>query len=333
MVCLPHLLMVRIYAGPRAHVNRPSVGEDPSRLSDLEPLLDRLVALLGPLETGPEPLEGGNTNRNYRARLGGQEYVIRLPGRDTDLLGIDRDAESEAAAVAARLGLAPEVAARLHDPSCLVTAFAPGRTPDEEDLADPALLDRLARALATLHDSGEQVEARFDPFQIVERYAQTIRDRGATVPADHARASAWAERIEEALSGAAGHEPVLCHNDLLAGNLLVDDERLQIVDWEYAGMGDRYFDLGNLAVNNGLDADAQERLLTAYLGESPGERRLAALGLMRYMSDFREAMWGAVQGVVSDLDVDFGEYARSHFERLRGAEPWLDGLLERVRGA
>jgi thiamine kinase-like enzyme len=152
------------------------------------------------------------------------------------------------------------------------------------------------------------------------------------VPEDYARASACAGRIEAALSGPE-HDPVLCHNDLLAGNLLVDGERIQIVDWEYAGMGDRYFDLGNLAVNNGLDAQAEERLLAAYFGEPPGDRRLATVALMRYMSDFREAMWGAVQGMVSDLDVDFGAYTRSHFERLRQAEPGLDGLLERARPA
>jgi thiamine kinase-like enzyme len=322
--------MVRIYAGPRAHVNRPTVREDPSRLSDLTPLLDRLVPLLGSVDAQPEPLEGGNTNRNYRARLGGRDYVLRLPGRDTELLGIDRDAESEAATAAARLGIAPEVAARLEDPPCLVTAFAPGRQPDEQDVADPALLRRLARTLAVLHDSGERVAARFDSFRIVERYAETIRARGGTVPEDYARASACAGRIEAALSGPE-HEPVLCHNDLLAGNLLVDGEGLQIVDWEYAGMGDRYFDLGNLAVNNGLDAGAEEELLAAYFGEPPGGRRLAAVGLMRYMSDFREAMWGAVQGVVSDLDVDFDEYARPHFERLNRAEAGLDGLLDGVR--
>jgi thiamine kinase-like enzyme len=319
--------MVRIYAGPRAHVNRPHVE---LRVSDLDPLLDRLVPLLGSVEDGPAPLEGGNTNRNYRARLGGRDYVIRLAGRDTDLLGIDRAAEGEAAAVAARLGIAPEVAARLEDPPCLVTAFAPGHPPGEDDVADPALLERLARALAALHGSGERVEARFDSFRIVEDYARTVRDRGGDPPADYAAASRRAAQIEAALQGPE-HEPVLCHNDLLAGNLLVDGDALQIVDWEYAGMGDRYFDLGNLSVNNGLDEAGERALLHAYFDEPPTPRRQAALGLMRYMSDFREAMWGAVQGVVSDLHVDFGDYASTHFERLRGAEAGLDDLLERVR--
>jgi thiamine kinase-like enzyme len=103
-----------------------------------------------------------------------------------------------------------------------------------------------------------------------------------------------------------------------------------LVDWEYAGMGHRFFDLGNLSVNNEFDPAADERLLTAYLGEPPGDARRAALALMRIMSDAREAAWGVIQGVISDLDFDFAEYASKHFERLTraaadpGFEEWID---------
>ena len=93
------------------------------------------------------------------------------------------------------------------------------------------------------------------------------------------------------------HEPVPCHNDLLAANFIRGGEQhLWIVDWEYAGMGDRYFDLANFAVNNELDeARPRSTLLEAYFGEPPDARRLSTLRLMKFMSDFREAMWGVVQ--------------------------------------
>ena len=87
-------------------------------------------------------------------------------------------------------------------------------------------------------------------------------------------------------------------------------------------MGDRYFDLGNFAVNNELDGDGEASLLEAYFGEPPDARRLDDLRLMRFMSDFREAMWGVVQSAVSELDFDFEDYAATHFARL-----------ERARGA
>ena len=116
------------------------------------------------------------------------------------------------------------------------------------------------------------------------------------------------------------HAPVPCHNDLLAANFLHDGERIVIVDWEYAGMGDPFFDLGNFAVNNELDDAGEERLLEAYFGEPATPRRRAALKLFRFMSDFREAMWGVVQTSVSELDFDFDGYARQAL-RAPGARP------------
>ena len=113
------------------------------------------------------------------------------------------------------------------------------------------------------------------------------------------------------------HAPVPCHNDLLPANLIHDGEAMRIVDWEYAGMGNRYFDLGNLSVNNGFNEAGDEWLLECYWGEPCTRRRLATLRLMRIMSDLREAMWGVVQQAISELDFDFAEYAQEHFERVR----------------
>ena len=106
------------------------------------------------------------------------------------------------------------------------------------------------------------------------------------------------------------HDPVPCHNDLLAANFIRGAEQLWIVDWEYAGMGDRYFDLANFAVNNELGEAGELNLLEAYFAESPSARRVATLRLMKFMSDFREAMWGVVQTALSELDFDFQAYAR-----------------------
>ena len=152
----------------------------------------------------------------------------------------------------------------------------------------------------------------FDSFRVVETYRQTALDRGGSVPEAFDRAHEIAARIE---ARRATDAPVPCHNDLLNANFLDDGERLCIVDWEYAGMGDRFFDLANFSINHELDATQSEALLAAYFGEV---RRadVEALELMRFMSDFREAMWGVVQSAVSELDFDFDAYATEHFERL-----------------
>jgi hypothetical protein len=95
-------------------------------------------------------------------------------------------------------------------------------------------------------------------------------------------------------------------------------------------MGHRLFDLGNLAVNNDFDEDAEARLLEAYFGQPPSPGRRGALALMRIVSDAREAAWGVVQGSISELDFDFAGYAAQHFGRLARAagdprlEEWID---------
>ena len=225
-----------------------------------------------------EPLGGGITNHNFRVDLGDETFVLRIGGEDTQLLGIDRESEHAASRVAAELGLAPEVVAFLEPEGYLVTRFVEG----EVGTVD---VPQVGAALRRLHD-GPAIPSRFDSFRVVEAYRAIAEERGVVVPPLYGWAREIARRIEEQRRGA----PTLpCHNDLLNANFIAAGDRLWIVDWEYAGMGDPFFDLGNFAVNHGLDAEGERLLLESY-GGSDHE----ALILMRFMSDFREAMWGVV---------------------------------------
>ena len=283
---------------------------------DLVQIVQKLEPELGEAEGEARPLEGGITNRNYQVTLGGKRYVIRIPGKDTSLLGIDRDAEREANENAASLGVAPRVVAQLDDPPCLITEFVACEEMVPEHLREPETMKRVIGSLRKVHDSGADLPTSFDSFRVVEEYKATAADRGGEIPAAYDEAHDQAGEIEAALSGPE-HEPVPCHNDLLAGNFLRGAERIWVVDWEYAGMGDRYFDLANFAINNELTESQQAELLADYFSEEATPRRLASLRLMLFMSDFREAMWGVVQTVASDLDFDFKDYAATHFARMR----------------
>ena len=128
--------------------------------------------------------------------------------------------------------------------------------------------------------------------------------------------------------------PKIKHNDLLNANIIDDGARIRIVDWEYAGMGDPFFDLGNFSVNHELAPDEDAVLLEAYEGEVR-PARFARLAVMRIVSDFREAMWGVLQQGISTLDVDFVGYADEHFERLlqnASGPAFEEHLREAARG-
>ena len=252
------------------------------------------------MDVSVEPLGGGITNRNFRVEAAGEEFVLRIGGKDTELLGIDRVAEHAASCVAADLGLGPEVVAFVEPEGYLVTRYVDGEVGKVD-------LERVGAALRRLHD-GPALPARFDSFRVVEAYRATAHERGVAVPSAYPRAKEIADRIERRRSGTTLRP---CHNDLLSANFIDDGIRLWLVDWEYAGMGDPFFDLGNFAVNNELREEGENELLAAY-----GSDDAEALVLMRFMSDFREAMWGIVQLAISELDFDFKAYAEEHFERL-----------------
>jgi thiamine kinase-like enzyme len=265
-----------------------------------------------------EPLGGGITNRNFLVEVDGVRYVIRIGGKDTALLGIDRRVEHEASLVAEKLGVGPEVVAFDEPNGYLVTRYIEGRVFPLEEIVRPENLRAVARTLRHIHD-GPPIPGRFDAFRVVEAYSSTAAARGVRVPDAYRDALELAQRIE-ATRGLRAPRP--CHNDLLNANFVDDGENVRIVDWEYAGMGDVFFDLANFAVNHGLDDEQKDVVLETYFGELRRQDR-DALCLMRFMSDFREAMWGVVQHAVSELDFDFEGYARQHFERLDAiaAEP------------
>jgi thiamine kinase-like enzyme len=290
---------------------------------ELADILSRLEAELGPVQGEPQPLAGGITNHNFRVRFAGRECVVRVTGSATELLGIDRHAERAAGEAAAELGIAPAVVAA--GSGYLVTQFLDCRPGTARELR--AAPEEAARALRQFHDCGLELGHRFWVPELLEEYAQVVEARGETVPADYELARSTAQRIAEVLPLL---DPRPCHDDLLPANLLRDREGgVMLVDWEYAGMGHRLFDLGNLAVNSEFDPRAETRLLEAYFGEEARPERRAALSLMRIMSDAREAAWGVVQAVISELQFDFDGYSRLHFTRLRKAlahsefEQWL----------
>jgi thiamine kinase-like enzyme len=279
-------------------------------------------------------LSGGITNRNFLVSWSDapDRYVIRLAGNDTHLLGISREVEHAATVAAAGVGVGPEVTAFIRPEGYLVTRFIEGSPVSAEAVRRPETLERVAASLRRIHE-GPPIPGLFVPLRIVEAYRALAAARGVPIPREYGLAAAVGRRIELAFL-AAPLEPRPCHNDLLNANFIDDGTRIRIVDWEYAGMGDPFFDLGNFSINHELTPDQDAYFLAAYDGGEARPARLARLTLMRVVSDFREAMWGVLQQGISTLDVDFVAYAGEHFDRLlaNAAGPTFERSLHEAAG-
>jgi thiamine kinase-like enzyme len=312
----------------------PSDGEVHGELRDeLVRAMQRVPDLAG-RELALTALSGGITNRNFRVDVTGlaERFVIRLGGNDTHLLGISREVEHAATVAAAGVGVGAEVVAFLRPEGILVTRFIEGTPIADLDIHHSDTIARVADSVRRFHE-GPAIPGLFIPLRVVEAYRALALERGVRIPDEYGLAQSIGRRIELALlTNPLELHP--CHNDFLPGNLIDDGHRMRIVDWEYAGMGDPFFDLGNFSINNGLTADEDAALLAAYDGAPPPPDRLARLVLFRVVSDFREAMWGVLQQGISTLDVDFRAYAAEHFDRLlaNAATPRFERALREVAG-
>ncbi len=256
-------------------------------------------------------LGGGITNLNYRVDVDGKSFVVRIPGKDSELLGIDRRREYACTLAASQSGVGPEVVHFLEAEGILVTCFIAGRGVSKEEMERPTTIRRVAESLRRYH-SGPTFPGTFSALETVREYLRTSRS-GAPLPS---RMDWMVERAEviDGVLRAVTRPPRPCHNDLLLGNFIDDGHLIRIVDWEYAAMGDPFFDLGNFAVHQGLSDTQEAMLLEAYLGQATA-LDLARLKLMKIVSDLREAMWAMVQVTISSLDYDFVQYGQKHFDR------------------
>lgn len=293
----------------------------------LDQALARVPMWQGARDLKTAPLGGGITNQNFRVdTAGGESFVLRIGGENSELLGINRQHERAANEAAARIGLAPEVVHFIEPEGYLVTRFVHGRPLPREEICTPENIRRVVAALKQFHEL-PAIPGTFSPFRMVEDYAATARRFGVTFPDNFDWLMVRVREIETAFLRDP-FAPHPCHNDLLNENFL-DDGHIRIIDWEYAGMGDAAFDLANFAVHHMLNDEQDKFLLECYFGEAT-PRRVARHKLMKIASDSREAMWAMVQLGISKLDFDFRAYADKHFARMAEMirDPRYDRWLE-----
>ena len=280
----------------------------------LEEAIARVPQWAGASDLKVSPLGGGITNLNFRVDVGDESFVLRIAGADTELLGINREYEYAANLTAGKHGIAPEVVYFIRPEGYLVTRFITGRPLPPEEICEPENIRRVMDAVRKIHAMPE-IPGTFSVFRTIEDYFGTARRYNVAFPQKFDWLMARVHAAEQALMSHPD-TPCPCHNDLLNANFLTNGQ-LYILDWEYASMGDAFFDLANFSDHHNL-SDAQDRwLLECYFGEVSAAQ-WAHLKIMKIMSDLREATWGLVQIGISKLDFDFREYADKFFNRVIG---------------
>lgn len=282
-------------------------------LNSLQPILDRVPFLAARSDLEIKELSGGITNRNYRIEADGQAYVLRLGGNNTNLLDIDRKVEYGCTLAAWRAGVAPEPVAFLEPEGYLLTRFIEGKGISAEEIGTPQNIQRVVAVIHQYQSVG-QFPGFFSPFRVVDSFLPTAQHYGAPLPAN----LDWFLTVSREIETTFLRDPMQlkpCHNDLLNGNFIDDGQTIRILDWEYGGMDDPFFDLANFSAQHGFNEDQDALVLTAYFGKVE-KAQMARQNLMKIMSDMREAFWAMVQCNVSQIEFDYVGYGRKYFDRI-----------------
>ena len=286
-------------------------------MDDIFPILQRIPQFASPGSLEIEELTGGITNRNYKITVDGESYALRLGGNETQFLGIDRRTEYECSLLASQIGIAPEPTAFLEPEGYILARFISGKWIPAEEIGNEQNISRVVQSMKAYH-ALDFFPGSFSPFRVAGDYARTASSFNVKLPEKMDWYLEKSREIEKAMYEREPLQSHPCHNDLLNGNFIDDGTRIRILDWEYAGMGDIFFDLGNFAVQHDFNDEQDEILLKAYFGTATDSQR-AHLRLMKIMSDLRESMWGMVQLGVSTLDFDYAGYAQKYFDRFEAA--------------
>ncbi len=260
---------------------------------------------------------GGLTNLVFRVEGAGGPYVLRLSGKGTEDY-IDRKVERHNAIVAARAGVSAEVIHADAETGLMLTRCLEGIVTMTPGLfANRAgAPERAGRALCRLHTCGQAFESRFDLFSMIDEYLGVLKAKQSALPPGYADVVAAAQPARQAL---AAHPAPLapCHCDPLCENFLDDGARMWIVDWEYSGMNDPLWDLGDLSVEADLTRAQDLAMMRAYFGGEPTEAQIGPMTVYKAMCDLLWTLWGLIQHADNNPAEDFWAYAVGRFERCK----------------
>ncbi|SHH16812.1 choline/ethanolamine kinase family protein [Cognatishimia maritima] len=260
---------------------------------------------------------GGLTNLVHLVETPTARVIVRIPGEGTDEY-IDRSIEITNANAAWRAGISAEVLWADANSGEMVT-----RAIENIETMTPALFksrsgspERAGKALAKLHNSGEAFEFRFELFAMIDEYLKVLATKDVDLPEGYHVVVKAAEPIKEALN-ANPARLAPCHCDPLCENFLDDGEAMWIVDWEYSGMNDPLWDVGDLSVEANMDESQEAELLRGYFGREPTAEEKGRVVIYKAMCDLLWTLWGLIQHTDNNPAEDFWAYATTRFDRCK----------------
>lgn len=282
-----------------------------------------LMPELEGLELQIDELKGGITNKLYRVRSSdGYDLVVRLYGLKTELF-IDRDIEMENIRRTASSGVTPKLVKYLPERRATIVEFVPGYVLNNADFLKEELWEKIIRPIKIIHQSGVTLPLVFDPLVQVKRL------HGVLMGLNHEYPEFEFEKTIDILEKIVNHtkitpdQYVACHNDLLADNFILIEDRkkysepMYLIDWEYAGMSVLYYDLADMFQEILVPRETEVQLLKIYWEEKDMDHHIHMTDMFKPFPDIYWFFWSLIQQNVSTIDFDFYNYGKVKYQNAQ----------------
>jgi thiamine kinase-like enzyme len=267
-------------------------------------------------------LSGGITNKLYRIQSEKGDYTVRIYGDKTDLF-INRDYEAHAIEEMAKIGVASNLVKYMPEIGVTIVEFINNSIVLKNgNFLDKSLYQKIVDPIRKIHDSGVQLKKIFNPIIEVKKMAAILADLKASY--EEFAIDATIRRLDKlaAIIAIPPSEFTACHNDLLADNFILIkdgfehlyDSPMYIIDWEYAGMAPRYYDIADMFQEILVPREAEIRIVKEYCEDRDFDKTLYYIDLFKPFPDIYWFLWSLIQLNISKITFDYYTYGKIKFE-------------------
>lgn len=255
-------------------------------------------------------LIGGKTNYSFLFSCKDKQYIVRIPGEGTDCL-VSRTQEAEVYHSILGKNLCDDPVYLNPDNGLMIKKYIKGARPC--DPHDPSDVKKCMELLRCLHNKKIIVSHNFDPFERADYY-ESLWDGRSSSHTDYEQTKINVFSLKPFIEKYQ-HEPCLAHIDAVPGNFLFYpskiSERLQLTDWEYAGMHDPHIDVAMFSLSSHYDRNHIEALIDTYFqGTCDRETRIK---MYCYIS-ICGLLWSNWAEYKQLLGVRLGDYAEIQYK-------------------
>ena len=235
------------------------------------------------------PLQGGYNNGGlFRFEFENLSYVLRRMSSEKGVA--DRLRELHFSQQAGNIGVGPKIVYVDDKLETYVMTFVEGRTVVASDFDDPKLMSKFAQTLRKLHTSQAKFPKTQSQFCWFQHWLLKGSEQGAIYPTDFQHVRKSMEEIQSILS--LFPVPLApTHHDLNPRNILINENKFTLLDWDRSGLGDPYVDLATFPLMHNFDSNKTRAFLSEYFGRPPTQHEWDRVVVSQPLFWFHLAAW------------------------------------------